>query len=396
MIRQQVHHFILKLYFFVLDAYNRNDAHGSFRQRVLEKTLEGAHKAGHAIGSSKHKLDSVKEKVLHLGERVSENAHLGHHNNTHSHTHSHAHSQTHSHHDEHEHDHRVVEHERMIEARREEEHHAPHTLKGWSEVDMFEKHFIAPQQTEHTAIHEERITTGASHRGRSHSRTGEREVTFRLATPHERTEHTTIREEHITSGGGEHEAAFRDRQASAAAAHVHNITTTTTKEQVNPSATAAVGASALVGAPPVPLSKSMEKVSAWRHKVAEETAAAAAAVEAVNKHEQQPRVTTRHEVLEGAHGERIDRTITTRDMTIDNRRHHGHNRRIVSRDPSMASGQTYRSAAGNTGRTSLLVHPPSSVRERIIGQREEWVDEVHSASGTRRVIGRGDKKTTWK
>jgi hypothetical protein len=386
MIRQQVHRFVLRLYFFVLDAYNRNE-YGSFRQRVLEKTLEGAHKAGHVIGSSKHKLGSVKEKVLHLGERVSENAHLGHHGHTHSHTHSHRDEHDHDH--DHDHDHRVVEHERMIEVRHEEGRPPP-TLKGWSEVDMFEKHFVAPQQTEYTTIHEERITTGGSHRGRSHSRAGEREVTFRLAAPQERTDHTTIREEHITSGGSAHRGEHEAHQASAAA-HVH---TATTKEQMNPSTTAVVGASALVGAPPVPLSKSMEKVSVWRNTVAEETAAAAAAVAAVNKHEQ-PRVATRHEVLEGAHGERIDRTITTRDLTIDNRRHHGHNRRIVSRDPSMASGQTYRSAA-DTGRTSLLVHPPSSVRERIIGQREEWVDEVHSAGGTRRVIGRGDKKMTWK
>jgi hypothetical protein len=369
MIKEQVHHFILKIYFFVLDAYNRSE-YGSFRERVLEKTLSGAQKAGHVVGSVQRKVDSAKEKVHHLGERVSEKTHLGHHGHSHSD----------------ERDHRTFSREHMLESRTQREE--DRAVRGWSEGEMFEERFVAPRERiERAAIREEHATTDAP-RGRSG------DATFR---------DERIREERLAAVGGR-EASFREertrgereasrnRQASATFRE-DNIRTTTAaarpqpQQRMNPSTAVALSTGSLVGAPPVPLAKSMEKVSHWRDKVAEETAMAAAAAVAVNN---DARVTTKHEVLDGARGERIDRTITTRETTLDQRRPgQHHHRRPVSREPSMTSGQTYRSAAGGTGRTSLMVHPPSSVRERIIGQREEWTEDARIPSA-RRMMGGGD------
>lgn len=366
MIKENVHRFIIKLYFFVLDAYQRSE-YGSFREAALGKTLEGVRKTGHVVGSATRKIESAKEKVSHIGERVKEKAHLGHHSHTQSHSSNHRES---------------TSRDRLIESRPVREEGRSFRGREDEQEEMFEERFAA--------------------------------------TPRGRSERTIIREEHITEElpRGRREAAHREERLAVERAErlereVSRGRQTTREEHIRTTTTAArpqpaqrviavtganVSAGNLVGAPPVPLAKQTERVSQWRDRVAEETAMAAAAA-AIVKPEM---VTTRHETLEGAHGEHIDRTITTQDITFSNdvsapghghHRHRNHHREIInSRDPSMASGQTYRSAGG---RTSLLVHPPSSYRERVTG---EWTEDARFANtsshgrltGGRPLMGGGD------
>jgi len=369
MIKENVHRFIIRLYFFVLDAYQRSE-YGSFREAALGKTLEGIRKTGRAVGSATRKVESSKEKVSHFGERVKEKARLGHP--------SHSHSQNHS-----SHNHESSSRDRLIEARTIREDGRSFRGREEQQDEMFEERFAA--------------------------------------APRGRTERTIIREEHITEElpRGHRETAYREERLAAERAdrlerevsrgrqttREEHIRTTTTAarpqsaQRVNTSNAMNASASTLIGAPPVPLAKQTERVSQWRDHVAEETAMAATAATIVRPEV----VTTRHETIEGEHGEHIDRTITTRDITFGNEptssghahhhRHRSHHRGMInSRDPSMASGQTYRSAGG---RTSLLVHPPSTYRERITG---EWTEDARFANtsshgrltGGRPLMGGGD------
>ena len=164
----------------------------------------------------------------------------------------------------------------------------------------------------------------------------------------------------------------------------------------------------------------MEKVANWRENVAEEMATAK---ETALKNERAALLasSSKHEVLEGAHGETIDRTTTVKEISFDHapaprhlhrhtsssRHHHHHHHHphhshlshqgLVSREPSLASGQSYRSAGA---RTSLVVHPPStsSLRDRLVGMgartsSDEWVEDPRCPGGgvgRRHLIGGGD------
>jgi len=352
LVKENVHRFILKLYFFVLDAYNHSE-HGSFREKALEKTLVGAHKAGHVVGAGKRKIESARDKIDHLEERVKEKVHIGH-------------SSNHSHSDRHRSRERLIEGAPIREGSRT-------SLRGrLEEEDMFEERFTTPKErTERTVIQEERVT-GAPRTFEEERfvATSSRERGAEVSGAHNRS--SSFREEHIRSAPPPPPPAPR-------------------LQRINPSTAVALSSSTLVGTPPVSAGKSMEKVVNWREKVAEEMLAAKET--AVNN--DRALVTTKHETLEGTHGETIDRVTTTKETIIDHPRHsHGHHhhhhshRRFVSRDPSLASGQSYRSAGA---RTSLLVHPPSSVRQRMSGTGEEWVEDTrYSRSDGRTMMGGGD------
>jgi len=360
MIKENVHRFIIKLYFFVLDAYQRSE-YGSFREAALGRTLEGVRKTSHAVGSATRKVETAKERASHIGERVKEKAYLGH---THGQSHSHSNNHRGS-----------TSRDRFIESRTVREDGRSFRSGREEEQEMFEERFAAAprERSERTIIHEEHITEELPRESREATYGEERlaaERAERLEREVSRGRQTT-REEHIRTT-----TAVRPQPA----------------QRINASTGVNVSAGTLVGAPPVPLAKQTERVSQWRDRVAEETATAAAA--AIVKPENA--VTTRHEGLEGAHGEHIDRTITTRETTFGNdvtssghahhHRHRSHHRGVInSREPSMASGQTYRSAGG---RTSLLVHPPSSYRENVTG---EWTEDgrfVNTSSHSRLTGGR--------
>ena len=143
------------------------------------------------------------------------------------------------------------------------------------------------------------------------------------------------------------------------------MTTTTTKvHRDGPPPAAAVGQ--LVGTPPVSTGKQIEKVATWRDRVAEETAVerALAASEAY-----------RDTVLREA------AAAGGASATYNTSREFASRGRNISRDPSLASGQSYRSAGA---RTSLQVHPSESVRERLTGSTD-WAEES-------RAVGRGPSR----
>ena len=304
---------------------------------------------------------------------------------------------------------------------------------------------------ERTVIREEgKVGGGGSYRGRTK---GEElfEERFSTVPGRDRTERTVIREERMTSGGPtrsfEEEgterfatiASSRERGAEMAGRHHHNNRSASFREEqhfsrsappppppaLEPSALRAQNASrsaavavtgSLVGGPPVSAGKTLEKVANWREHVAEEMVMSK---EATLKTEREALLgTSKAELIEDPHGKTTNPTTTVKEISFDptasprhlhRSRHHHHQRRphlshhqgLVNREPSLASGQSYRSAGA---RTSLVVHPPSSdsLRERLAGMgaragSEEWVEDPRLpgaggklGAGGRHLIGGGD------
>lgn len=315
LIKEQVHHYILKLYFFVLDAYNHAE-HGSFRDASLERTISAKNKANRTVDRSKQKLIAAKDKVGHVGERIKEKAHLT-----------------------------------------SEGRHSGRENR--TEEEMYEERFSeqrAPERT--TAIREERITSTGG---------GPPQRTFR-ETRQQSGNQTSSRDR-----------LERERTEVSRQGPLERSTAVTTMVRGGAPAAAAVGQ--LVGTGPLSSGKNLAKVAVWRDRVAEDTAVerALAASEAYRS------------------------SLTLEDQKDAARLQNGNHTNAVgkySRDPSLASGQSYRSSGA---RSSMLVHPSSSVRERLTG---DWAEatrgrlapgrsEVEMNGGEVARIDRGDKKA-WK
>jgi hypothetical protein len=377
-IKEAVHRYIIQLYFYVLEAYNET-RHGTIHEtarrleedaydkssrkgrKLIEKTEAGARKVGRAAGRATHAIESTKDNVEHAGEKVKEKMHIGHHNHS--------------------------RHGRSFQGQSDEQDEfediedrrlgSTTLVRARSDDELFEERFGAPKErVGRTTIKEERFS--AQDRGDKFDRSS-RERSFheeRIDDSRTRNNHAHIsreRQEHTRTAP---EGRFAVRKPAPA-----------------PNAsTGVVVSGSLVGTPPLPASKTLEKVASWRSKVAEETAAAAraAAITANSQHQRHHHshhhhhadddgrdlVKTTHENFRGKHGEHVDRTTTIRESHVNR-----------LNDPSIASGQSYRSALGS-GRTSMFVHPPSVVRDRIVTPREDTYDWAEESRRVR--IGGGD------
>jgi hypothetical protein len=371
-IRETVHHFILKLYFFVLDAYNETGSYSETAHRVerrlldksgahklTEKTKEGVYKLGHAVGRAKrhvtHGVTDVVEGVGHLGEQFREKTRIGHHHSPQTDNFSARES-----------------------ALSREDRIAMTSFKNQTDEGMFEEQFrssggpVEERSERTTIIREDRIPSPPSHLR------GEELHASRHETRHQTRHDNSLAE--LRSRRNIQRDVQRDIP-SKPVVRTANISITNTSNAV-------MNNGSLVGTPPVPASKTMEKVAAWRDQVAEEAVEESIKESVIISQPPPPHlsrpftersVTSRHEshgsIQHPLHDPRLDPRHSNNNHNSSFTQT-SQNRRLVFREPSVASGQSYRSAGA---RTSLLVHPSSSVRGGRTGinvNNTEWVDDA--------------------
>ncbi|KAI5781162.1 mitochondrial carrier domain-containing protein [Geopyxis carbonaria] len=370
MVKEAVHSSILRLYFFVLDAYKRSE-YGSYRstakvigrdiyskagpkqKKLIDKTRSGAEAVQHVAGSGRRAIHGTKESVEHLGHKVAEKAHIGRHNHAHGHSH------------EDHHRHGTNEQFEDAEIIREERIHEERLggSRGRSERDIIDERLMLRNKPHNheTSIHEEHIEISDVHRSRGDSRMGDE----RLITSRENV---------------------RSTPSSRAVSERAVVRATPT-----PSAAPAMERRHSFAAP-----KAVARVERWMDKVEKETttasqekvsATAAPAAGASIAAESMAMVP--HPALGS---DRIERTTVIKETNIDQMappphqttQHTQITRRFPVRESSIASGQSYRAPSG---RTSLIVNPPASIH-----QRRDWIEESRGdkAHGGRFTIGGGD------
>ncbi|KAI5794125.1 mitochondrial carrier domain-containing protein [Pyronema domesticum] len=398
LVKENVHRYIIRLYWYVLDAYNHHTHHSirhHIRDKAVAKTLVAAHAAGHAVGKAKQKLESaghnaegVTGHVAHAAEvalnhATSRTKETAHHvsNHAHSAAHSAAHNATHNvthalphHNHNHNHNHNTSRHS-VSEADTLIEETGRSTYRPAHENELFEEHF-APADRERI---ERTSNIQETHFITPRGRDGEY-----LPAISNRSHHS-----HHSNHG--HNAlshhSHRSVREEMSAPPLPPAPVPTPAILPAPAPVAASAAS-LVGTPHLTTGKSLEKVANWRERVAEEMmnpvvprAAPAPA----------PMVSTRHEQFTGSHGELVDRTTTVKESHFVNGREvkdfgfrsgmNGMNGRgVPSREPSLASG--------NSSRTSMMVNVPASTRGRVM--KEEW--SARSGSTQRSVLEGGEMR----